>query len=124
METRDTLMDGQLRNDAQNCYDIYLTDAAATIAKELNKPQCVHAITIQNEPGSETQNYPSMAMTPAQETAVANVLRARFIIHLLYDVCIWIHDYNWDRPTESFKIDKKRVIDGVTFDCYDPHGGQ
>ncbi|KAI8055962.1 glycoside hydrolase superfamily [Syncephalis plumigaleata] len=127
MKTRDTLMGGQLRDDAQTCYGVYLADAAAAIAKELNNPRCVHAITIQNEPGFETQNYPSMTMTPAQETTVANVLRARLNAHQLRDTRIWAHDHNWDRPdrpAESFKLDKKRVIDGAAFHCYDPYGGQ
>ncbi|KAI9597282.1 glycoside hydrolase superfamily [Syncephalis fuscata] len=127
MKTSDRLTGGRLKNGMQSCYGTYLADAAAALAKELNAPNAIHAITVQNEPNNETQAYASMLMTPAEETTVAEVMRARLNGHKMQSVRIWVHDHNWDRPdrpADSFKRDKKHVIDGAAFHCYDPNGGQ
>jgi len=119
MKTSDRLIKGLLRPDAYDAFAEYLARYVDAYAAE-GVP--IFALTIQNEPHFEPDDYPGMRMEPAA--------RARFIgAHLgprlrrvgaatrIFD---W--DHNWDQPESPLAVLRdsaaRRYVSGVAWHCY------
>jgi glucosylceramidase len=82
----------------------------------------IHAITLQNEPNFEPDNYPGMNLpASARARVIADHLGPRFAnegIHTL----IWDWDHNWDTPESPLEVladsGARKYVDGVAWHCY------
>ena len=90
MKTTGSMIKGTLRHDAYDAYAEYFRRFIDAYAAE-GVP--IFAITVQNEPHFEPDDYPGMRLDPPQ--------RARFVRHIWVPriktrILEW--DHNWDRP--------------------------
>ena len=119
MKDADALIKGTLRPDAFPAFAEYLRRYIAAYATE-GVP--VFAITVQNEPHFEPDDYPGMRLTPPQ--------RANFLAHHLgplfarhnvpTQILDW--DHNWDEPSSPLQVladtSARRYVSGVAWHCY------
>ena len=119
MKTSDKLIRGSLRPDAYDAFAEYLARYVDAYAGE-GVP--IFALTIQNEPHFEPDNYPGMRVEPAA--------RARFIGQHLGPrlervgsrTQIFDWDHNWDEPVSPLTVLRdsvaRRYVSGVAWHCY------
>lgn len=119
MKTSGTLIKGSLRPDAYEAFAEYLALYVDAYAAE-GVP--IFALTIQNEPHFEPDNYPGMRVEPPA--------RARFIGEYLGPrlqrvrsrTLIFDWDHNWDEPQSPLTVLRdsvaRRYIAGVAWHCY------
>jgi glucosylceramidase len=119
MKTTTSLIKGTLRSDAYAPFAEYFRRFIEAYAAE-GLP--IYAITVQNEPHYEPDNYPGMRLDPTQ--------RARFVgEHLgpLFErrgiptrILEW--DHNWDEPGSPLRMlgdsTARRYVSGVAWHCY------
>lgn len=82
----------------------------------------IFAITLQNEPHFEPDNYPGMRLSPAQRaTIVANHLGPLFVARGIRTQ-IWDWDHNWDEPASPLAVlgdsIARRYVSAVAWHCY------
>ena len=119
MKTGQSLIQGSLAPEHYDDFARYLDDYVSGMGA-LGVP--IDALTIQNEPHFEPENYPGMRMSPTE--------RAKFIgrhlgpllerQHASVDILEW--DHNWDEPESPLTAlgdpEAARYIDGVAWHCY------
>jgi glucosylceramidase len=119
MKTTDSLIKGTLRPDAYDAYARYLGKYADAMEQE-GIP--LHALTLQNEPHFEPDNYPGMRLMPETRAKliaenVGPLLQQRKKLVRILD---W--DHNWDEfnsPLAVLANDKARAyVAGVAWHCY------
>ena len=119
MKTSGSLIKGTLRRDAYPAFAEYLRRYVEAYAAE-GVP--IFAITLQNEPHHEPNDYPGMRLTPAQRAEVVArhvgplFERQRIRTQLLE----W--DHNWDEPGSPLAVladtAARRYVSGVAWHCY------
>jgi glucosylceramidase len=82
----------------------------------------IFAITLQNEPHFEPENYPGMRLSPAQRAAViGNYVGPLFAKHGIR-AQIWDWDHNWDEPNSPLAVlgdsVARRYVSAVAWHCY------
>lgn len=82
----------------------------------------IFAITLQNEPHFEPDNYPGMRLSPAQRAAiVANHVGPLFAVRGIHTQ-IWDWDHNWDEPASPLAVlgdsIARRYVSAVAWHCY------
>lgn len=119
MKTGDKLIKGSLRPDAYGAFAEYLARYVDAYAAE-GVP--IFALTIQNEPHFEPDDYPGMRVEPPA--------RARFIGEYLGPrlqragsrTLIFDWDHNWDQPESPLAVLRdsvaRRYVSGVAWHCY------
>jgi glucosylceramidase len=117
MKTTDSLVKGHLKPTAYAPFAQYLLRYVQAYAAE-GVP--IYALTLQNEPHFEPDNYPGMRVEPAE--------RARFIGGYLgpalagTGVKIFDWDHNWDQPESPMATladpAAARYIDAIAWHCY------
>ena len=119
MKTTGSLIKGTLRDDAYDAFAGYWVKYIDSYAAE-GVP--IWAITVQNEPHFEPENYPGMRLEPAQ--------RARFLKDHLgpafaregIETLIFDWDHNWDQPESPLAVladeGARQYVDGVAWHCY------
>ncbi len=119
MKTTDSMIKGTLRDDAYDAFALYFL--AFVRAYEASGVP-IYAVTVQNEPHFEPENYPGMRLTPAD--------RARFIGRHLGPLLaragvstrILEWDHNWDEPGAPLAVLSdtlaRRYVAGVAWHCY------
>jgi glucosylceramidase len=119
MKTTGTMIGGTLRPDAFDAYAEYFRRFITAYHAEGIE---IDAITIQNEPHHEPNDYPGMRLDPAQ--------RARFIGSHLGPMLerarirtrIFDWDHNWDEPQSPLAVladsTARRFVSGVAWHCY------
>jgi glucosylceramidase len=119
MKTTGSLIKGTLRDDAYGAFAEYWVKYIEAYAAE-GVP--IWAITVQNEPHFEPENYPGMRLEPAQ--------RARFLKDHLgpafaregIETLIFDWDHNWDEPQSPLAVlgdaEARQYVDGVAWHCY------
>ena len=122
MKTNNSLIKGSLQDAHQAAFARYLTRYVDTLAAA-GVP--LFALTVQNEPAFEPENYPGMRLSAQQ--------RARLIGHHLgpmlraagHQTRILEWDHNWDKPEEPTAVlsdpTAAAYIDGVAWHCYGGH---
>jgi glucosylceramidase len=119
MKTSGTLIKGSLRPDAYEAFAEYLARYVDAYAAE-GVP--IFALTIQNEPHFEPDNYPGMRVEPpARARFIGGVLGPRLqrggARTLIFD---W--DHNWDEPQSPLTVLRdsvaRRYIAAVAWHCY------
>ncbi|WP_296952313.1 glycoside hydrolase family 30 beta sandwich domain-containing protein [uncultured Massilia sp.] len=119
MKSGDSLVKGSLKPDAYDAFARYLSRYVGDMKKE-GVP--IFALTLQNEPHFEPDDYPGMRVEPAQRAAfIGGHLGPRLAADhpgtLLFD---W--DHNWDEPESPAIVlsDPKaaRFVSGIAWHCY------
>ena len=116
MKTSGSMIKGSLRPDAYRPYAEYFrrfVDAYAAAGVP------IYAISVQNEPHYEPDDYPGMRLSPAQ--------RALFVRQYLGPLLagrtrILEWDHNWDAPDSPLAVlgdsAARRYVSGVAWHCY------
>ncbi|HEX6060080.1 MAG TPA: glycoside hydrolase family 30 beta sandwich domain-containing protein [Gemmatimonadaceae bacterium] len=119
MKTTGSLIKGTLRDDAYDAFAEYWVRYIEAYAAE-GVP--IWAITVQNEPHFEPENYPGMRLDPPQ--------RARFLRDHLgpafaregIGTLVFDWDHNWDEPESPLAViadaGARQNVDGVAWHCY------
>lgn len=119
MKTTDSLIKGRLRPDRRDAYARYLVRYVEEMASE---GVDVFALTVQNEPHFEPEDYPGMRLDPQDRIRLiadhlGPLLRTR---GLKTQILEW--DHNWDDPAAALEVlgDPKAAsfVDGVAWHCY------
>ncbi|HCU10738.1 MAG TPA: glycosyl hydrolase [Gemmatimonadetes bacterium] len=82
----------------------------------------IYAISLQNEPNFEPENYPGMRLNAkARAQVIGNHLGPRFARAGLRTL-IWDWDHNWDHPQQPLDVladtTARRYIQGIAWHCY------
>lgn len=119
MKTSDSLIKGQLKPEAYPYFARYFVKYIRAYEAE-GVP--IFALTIQNEPHFEPDNYPGMRVEPAQRAAfiggyLGPLLAAEGISTQIFD---W--DHNWDQPESPMAVladpVARRYVSAVAWHCY------
>lgn len=120
MKTSRSLIKGKLEPSAYPAFAQYM---ARTIEEFGREGVPVYALSIQNEPDFEPENYPGMRMSPADRAAVIGghlgpLLKERGIKTKILE---W--DHNWDKPEQPLATladpTANPYIAGVAWHCYE-----
>lgn len=119
MKSGGSMIKGTLREDAYDAFARYLlkyVDAAAS------KGVPIFALTVQNEPSFEPENYPGMRLSADQRIALIGKHLGPLLKASGRDVRILDWDHNWDMPEEPTAVlsnpEASGYIDGVAWHCY------
>lgn len=119
MKTTGSLIKGRLRPEAYGPLAHYFLKFLQAYQAE-GVP--IYALSVQNEPHFEPEDYPGMRMEPRE--------RARFIGQYLgplleqagLDPVLLDWDHNWDQPESPMQVLSdsvaRRYVDGVAWHCY------
>lgn len=82
----------------------------------------IYAITLQNEPNFEPDNYPGMSLpAAARARVIADHMGPRFAKDGIRAL-IWDWDHNWDNPQSPLEVladsAARRYVQGVAWHCY------
>ena len=119
MKTTDSLIKGRLRPDRRDAYARYLVRYVEEMAAE---GVDVFALTLQNEPHVEPEDYPGMRLDPPDRVRLiadhlGPLLRVR---GLKTQILEW--DHNWDEPGAALAVlndpQAAPFVDGVAWHCY------
>jgi glucosylceramidase len=117
MKTTDSLIKGHLKPDAYAPFAQYLLRYVQAYAAE-GVP--IFALTLQNEPHFEPDNYPGMRVEPAERAAFIGNHLGPLLAGTGVKIFDW--DHNWDQPESPLATlaDPKaaRYIDAVAWHCY------
>ena len=119
MKTTGRLVTGSLREDAYAPFADYLLRYVQAYAAE-GVP--IFAITLQNEPGFEPEDYPGMRLTSEQRAElIARHVGPRFErAGVSTRILEW--DHNWDDPGSPVAVlgdtAARRYVSGVAWHCY------
>ena len=82
----------------------------------------IFAITLQNEPHFEPDNYPGMRLSPAQRAAVIGGSMGPLFAKRGVRAQIWDWDHNWDEPQSPLAVlgdsIARKYVAGVAWHCY------
>lgn len=119
MKTTDSLVKGTLRPDAYDAFARYLAKYADAMAQE---GIALHALTLQNEPHFEPDDYPGMRLMPE----IRAKLIADHVGPLFHKrknpVRILDWDHNWDEVNSPLSVlaneKARQYVAGVAWHCY------
>jgi glucosylceramidase len=113
MKTTGSMIKGTLRPDAYESYAEYFRRFIAAY-EAAGVP--IYAITLQNEPHFEPDNYPGMRLDPPQRAQLVRLLGPTIHTKILE----W--DHNWDLPQSPLAVladsGARRYVSGVAWHCY------
>jgi glucosylceramidase len=119
MKSGDSLVKGTLKPDAFDAYARYLD-------RYLNEMQAagvtVSALTLQNEPHFEPDNYPGMRVDPFQRAAFIGGHLGPLLARSHPGTAIFDWDHNWDEPESPAVVlsDPRaaQYVSGIAWHCY------
>lgn len=82
----------------------------------------IFAITLQNEPHFEPDNYPGMRLSPAQRATIIGKSMGPLFARRGIRAQIWDWDHNWDEPQSPLAVlddsVARRYVSAVAWHCY------
>src|SRR6185503_1344621 len=82
----------------------------------------IFAITVQNEPHFEPDNYPGMRLTPAQRADVLKHNLGPLFERNAIRTQILDWDHNWDEPNSPLAVladsGARKYVSGIAWHCY------
>jgi glucosylceramidase len=119
MKTTNSLIKGTLR---QEFYDSFANYFVKFIRAYASERVPIYAVTIQNEPNFEPDNYPGMHLDAAtRATLIGGQLGPTFAREGIKTL-IWDWDHNWDLPQQPLGVladsTARRYVQGVAWHCY------
>jgi glucosylceramidase len=119
MKTTGSLIKGTLRADAYGAFAEYLRRYVQAYEAE-GVP--IFAITLQNEPHFEPENYPGMRLTPQQRADVIGNHVGPLFERAGVTTRILDWDHNWDEPASPLAVledsSARRYVAGIAWHCY------
>lgn len=119
MKTSGSLIKGSLKPEYQEVFARYLLRAVDAYAAE-GVP--VFALTLQNEPHFEPEDYPGMRLDPAARAAIVGRHLGPMIAARGGGLQIIEWDHNWDEPQSPLAVladpVARRYVSGVGWHCY------
>jgi len=119
MKTTNSLIKGTLRQDYYDSFASYFVKFIRAYGAE-GVP--VYAITIQNEPNFEPENYPGMHLDPKVRAEIIGMHLGPSFAHNGIKTLIWDWDHNWDLPQQPLVVladsTARRYVQGVAWHCY------
>jgi glucosylceramidase len=119
MKTTRSLIKGTLRADAYPVFAEYLRRYVPAYQAE-GVP--IFAITLQNEPHFEPENYPGMRLTPVQRATLIGQHVGPIFDRAGIATRILDWDHNWDEPESPLAVledsTARRYVAGVAWHCY------
>jgi glucosylceramidase len=118
MKDSGSLVKGSLRDDAVDAFARYLVRYVDAYAAQ-GIP--IFALTVQNEPAFEPEDYPGMRLQARQRIRIVRAL-GPLLAARANPVSILEWDHNWDKPEEPTAVlsdpQANRYIAGVAWHCY------
>jgi glucosylceramidase len=119
MKTKDSLIGGQLREDASTDFALYLVKSVSAFQKA-GVP--VKYLSLQNEPLYETKDYPGTLMPADQQKELIAKYVGPALKKAGLNTSILAYDHNWDHPEypETILADPTaaQYVPGSAFHCY------
>lgn len=119
MKTTDSLIKGSLRPEFYGAFADYLLRYVEAYAAE-GVP--IYALTLQNEPHFEPDNYPGMRLDPAARARVIGEFLGPRLAQKGSSTRILDWDHNWNEPDAPLKVLADPVarsyVAGVAWHCY------
>jgi glucosylceramidase len=119
MKTTGSLIKGTLKPDAYAPFALYFRKFIDAYAAE-GVP--IFAITIQNEPHFEPENYPGMRLDPAARAKFVGQYLGPLFANSGITTQIFDWDHNWDEPQSPLAVladsVARRYVAGVAWHCY------
>ena len=82
----------------------------------------IFAITLQNEPHFEPDNYPGMRLSPAQRASIIGSEMGPLFAKRGIRTEIWDWDHNWDEPASPLGVLEdsvaRRYVSAIAWHCY------
>lgn len=118
MKTSGHMIAGTLRSE---CYDVYAEYFVRFIQAYEAAGIPIYAVTTQNEPGYEPDQYPGMIMTAAEQIAFIKLLGPALRNNGL-PALIMCYDHNWDITDYACKVlgdpEVSKYVAGTAWHCY------
>lgn len=119
MKTTGSMIKGTLRPDAYESFAEYFRKFIEAYAAE-GVP--IYAITVQNEPHFEPENYPGMRLDPAARAKFVGEHLGPLFARTGIRTRILDWDHNWDEPNSPLQMladtTARRYVSGVGWHCY------
>ena len=119
MKTTDSLVKGTLKPEAFDAYARYLNRYVDVMKGE---GVAISALTLQNEPHFEPDNYPGMRVDPAKRAAFIGGHLGPLLARANPGTAIFDWDHNWDEPESPAAVlqDARaaRYVSGIAWHCY------
>lgn len=119
MKSPHTLAGGRLDPAHHAAYAAYLARFVEAYEAE-GIP--IHALTVQNEPGFATSEYPTMVMTAEEQARLLGRHLGPLFAEREIETAILAWDHNWDRPDYPIQVLQDRqaraYVAGSAWHCY------
>jgi glucosylceramidase len=119
MKSTGSLIKGSLLPEAYPAFAEYLKRYADALAAEAVP---LYALTLQNEPDYEPEDYPGMRVTPSSRAAFIGGFLGPLLSKTHPEIRLLDWDHNWDKPDYPLSVlgDAKAAsyIAGVAWHCY------
>jgi len=119
MKTSDSLVKGALKPEAYDAFARYLGRYVGAMRQE-GVP--IFALTLQNEPHFEPDDYPGMRVDPASRAAFIGGHLGPLLARDYPGTTLFDWDHNWDEPDSPAAVLKDpaaaRYVSGVAWHCY------
>jgi glucosylceramidase len=119
MKTTNSLIKGTLRQEFYDSFSNYFVKFVRAYGAEGVR---VHAITLQNEPNFEPENYPGMHLDPRVRAEVIGYHLGPLFARGGIKTVIWDWDHNWDLPQQPLNVladsTARPYVQGVAWHCY------
>lgn len=119
MKTSDSLVKGSLKPAAYDAFSRYLSRYVQAMKAE-GVP--IFALTLQNEPHFEPDNYPGMRVEPAARAALIGAYLGPRLAAEHPGTTLFDWDHNWDQPESPSAVladpTAAQYVSGVAWHCY------
>ena len=119
MKTSDSLVKGKLKPEAYDAFARYLGRYVGAMRKE-GVP--IFALTLQNEPHFEPDDYPGMRVDPPSRAAFIGGHLGPLLAREHPGTTLFDWDHNWDEPDSPATVLRDpaaaRYVSGVAWHCY------
>jgi glucosylceramidase len=119
MKSSDSLVKGSLKPEAYDAFARYLGRYLGAMQQE-GVP--IFALTLQNEPHFEPEDYPGMRVDPASRAAFIGGHLGPLLAREHPGTTVFDWDHNWDEPDSPTTVLKdpaaSRYVSGVAWHCY------
>lgn len=119
MKTSGSMIKGKL---SPEYYDVFARYLQRTIADYRKEGVPVYALSVQNEPNFQPENYPGMHMDSGERAAFVGRHLGPLLARTNPSVRILDWDHNWDQPQSPLAVladpAARRYVAGTAWHCY------